>query len=136
MSNPENYDNIIMEAVMAASDAAYAVLREHGQETLHEDRIIHTEIHEDIMWAFIRMWGGYVYSPFLKLVDFEGLLYPENSREFTGHTIPQQVADVIINKAKALLEADSNESGTFPEKMKEHLISIVENGMPYGVKVV
>ena len=136
MSNPENYDQTIIDAVVAARDAASVVLKERGYETLHEGKVIHNAIHDDIMWAFIRVWGGHVFSPFLKLIDFEGLFYPEDSGEFTGQTIPQQVADLIIQKATALLEADNNEGNTLSEKMREHLTSIVESGMPYGVKVV
>ena len=134
--NNEEYEALVLDAAAAAIEAAYAFLQEKGHEDpLDKDTVIHSQLHDDVMWAFIRVWGGHFYSPFMKLIDFEGLLYPEDSGEYYRQVIPRQVADVIIQKASNLLEACKNDGPSLPEKMKNHLSWIVENGMPYGVVV-
>lgn len=134
-STREEYDSFIVEAALAARDAAYAFIKDRGHETTHEGQVVHTEVYDDVMWAFIRIWGGHIYSPYIRLLDFEGLLYPNNSSGYEGQQIPKEVADIIIKKAAILLETDSEGGNKLTDDMVNHLTWIVENGLPYGVKV-
>lgn len=131
----EDSEHTIIKAVNAAREAAYNILRDDGYEIVQEGCIIHSEIYDKVMWAFIRTWGGYGNSPYLKLVDFEGLFYPGFEGRYEGQTIPKQVAELILERAKSVLEIAEAQKTELPSLVKEHLTSIINNGMPYGVKV-
>lgn len=135
---PENqaeYENTVIKAATEASNKMYEVLRESGYESTHAGQVVPTKIYYDAMWEFIRIVGGYSHSPFLKLIDFSGVLHPDNQEDFNGQHIPKSVADIIIESARHIIDSSSKEEINLTPKIKAHLEDIINNGMPYGIIV-
>lgn len=125
-------EELAVNAAVAAADAAKRYLKENGIELNDEN----ADIQKESLWTFIRIWDNRAYSPFLKILDFEALLYPHSEEsDYAGQVIPRSVAMDIVYRAKELLSLEDSEKGTLSKIMKEHLESIINNGMPYGVKV-
>ena len=123
---------LAFSAAEAAIAAANSYLEGRGISKNFDD----PALHEEIMWQFIRIWDYREFSPFLKILDFEALLYPgANEDDYVGQTIPRDVALDIIGAAKKLLHSVETEDFKFSNLMQEHLRNIVENGLPYGVRV-
>ena len=123
---------IAFNAAEAAIIAAHSYLESIGISKNFDN----SDLYDEVMWQFIRTWSSRELSPFLKILDFEALLYPGADRDnFAGQTIPRDVALDIIETAKKLLNFEETEDCKLSNLLREHLRSIIDNGLPYGVKV-
>jgi hypothetical protein len=123
---------IAFNAAEAAIIAAHSYLESIGISKNFDN----SDLYDEVIWQFIRTWGSREFSPFLKILDFEALLYPgANATDYEGQIIPQSVALAVIDTAKKLLNSEETEDFKLSNLMREHLRSIIDNGLPYGVKV-
>lgn len=122
-------DTVILEAASAGVLGARKYLESCEIPNAFEN------LKDSVFWAFVKLWENRIHSPLIKIIDFEGLLYPDNPGDFNGQVIPKEVADVISGRAQYVLEAELNGQLTLPDKVRAHLQNIVNTGMPYGIIV-
>lgn len=120
-------DAIILEAASRAVYAARQYLEACETPNAFEN------LKDSVFWAFVKLWENRIHSPLIKIIDFEGLLYPDNPGDFNGQVIPKEIAEVIIGRAQYVLEAETKGQLSLPDRVRDHLQDIINNGMPYGV---
>lgn len=97
------------------------------------------EVRSEVLWTFIRTWDLRETSPYLKLLDFEALLYPpasDDTKDYYNQSLPKFAADDIMWRVTTALEADAKGEITLTPMMKEHFQNIKDNGLPYGCYIL
>jgi len=94
------------------------------------------EIRAEIGWFNIQNWfneGNFI--P-MKLVNYADLLNCEAKEMWkTSNTIEQGIFDWVKNEAKLLIEMVENKEAKMSAKQKNHLKRIIDDKVPFGLKI-
>jgi hypothetical protein len=114
------YGSILQAATAAAIAAANAIDRSTGGMTGAQGKSVALE--------FVKRWNG-LQEPF-EITKFGDLLYPQFENRFTS--IPESVWEWLQEEAKKILNSENCRT----KAIEEHLQSIIDGVVPFGLKVI
>jgi hypothetical protein len=119
--------NEIVDYVDCMKEAMLKKLAEKGESYTFETK-------GRIMWGMVRAFTNKEDSPYLKIIDFSGMLSPF-SKELGELTLPQWAWDDIKVRARAIIVYAEENNRTLTPIVKQHLDNIIADRIPYGYTI-
>ena len=88
-----------------------------------------------VMWDFVRQWGYKNNKTFLRIIDYDKMLYPQYKDDFEDRTIYQSTWGALQNEAKRLLDEIDSGKGSAADSVIAHWKDIVNGVVPFGYKI-
>jgi len=129
LMNREHTQQSLAIALTSCATGAIMAALEISKRTLSKEE------HNEVFWTFIREFGNRQNSPYLRLQDMEGFLYPDADSTFEK-VIPRSAMTRISAFAENTLKYITENNVKVDDNIREHMQKVADGFTPYNYSII